>query len=109
MGTLTELLAKLGTIKNPVLFSSSFFSISTMYMFHDAVNAPHIVSKLTGVLMLLIASVAFFIAIWFYIYAFFQLPSSTQERLFLEEAKAAVDRHKRSAARLRAKKIQRDE
>jgi hypothetical protein len=108
MGSLPELLAKLGTIKNPVLFSSSFFSVSTMFFSRDFVMAPHPVSIATGAVMFLLATIVFLIAIWFYIYAFFKLPSSTQELLFLEEAKAAITRHKRSSTKPRTKKIQRN-
>ena len=66
------------------------------------------VSVVAGALMFLIAAIVFLIAIWFYIYAFFKLPSSTQELVFLEEAKAAINRHKRSSAKPKAKKTQRN-
>jgi len=75
-----------------------------MFFSRDFVMAPHPVSMATGAVMFLLATIVFLIAICFYIFAFFKLPSSTQELLFLEEAKVAIDRHKRRSTRPKAKK-----
>lgn len=104
-----DVLAQLGTVKNPVLFTSSFFSASSMYFSHDFVlSGAHMVAIITGAVMIFCAVVIFLVALVFYMYAFLKLPSSTQELVFLQEAKAQIDHHRAGVNRSRAKKASRN-
>jgi hypothetical protein len=90
MGNIGNILTSLGTLKNPVLFSSSSMSGMIMYFFHELHG--DLLAELTAVFMLFMAVLIFLIGLGFYIYAFLRLPSSTQELVFLQEAKLAVAR-----------------
>ena len=109
MEHLPEILARMGTVKNPVLFTSSTFSISIMFFSKDFVLASNLIVILTGALMYLLSVAVFLSGLGFYIYAFLRLPSTTQEFVFLQEASAAIDRHKASQRAVRAKKTSPDE
>jgi hypothetical protein len=108
MGPPQELLAHLGTVKNPVLLTSSTFSISIMFFSKDLVLATNLIVILTGALMYLLSVAVFLFGLGFYAYAFLRLPSTAQELVFLQEASAAVDRHKASQRTVRAKKTSPD-
>lgn len=102
---LKELLPRLGTVKNPVLFTSSTFAVVIMYLARDYVLASsHPMANITGVCMNGSAILIFLIAICFYIYAYVKLPSTTQELIFLKEAEQAIERHKRSSPKKRSKR-----
>jgi hypothetical protein len=99
MGNFQAILARLGVVKNPVLFSSSSFSFGMMYFSHEYMLASGSAPVYTGVFMNVLAAVVFLIGMGFYIFAFLRLPSSLQEAIFLAEGKAAVERHNRSVRR----------
>jgi|SRR5579862_6925179 len=101
MVNIRDFITPFGTLKNPVLFSSTGICVIILYFFHE----PHgdTLSEVTAVIMLFIAILIFLIGLGFYIYAFLRLPSSTQELLFLQEGKLAVARYNRSAAKPRSK------
>jgi hypothetical protein len=96
---LREILAPLGTVRNPVLFSSSSFSIILMYFSRDFVLASHMFQMITGLCMFLLSVLVFLTGLAFYAYAYFALPSSTQELVFMQEGKKTVQRHARAASR----------
>jgi hypothetical protein len=93
-----DFLNSIGPVKNPVLVCSSSFATAMMWFSHDLFSKTETAAVLTGVIMFPLAVVVFLIGLFFYIYAFCRLPSTTQELLFLREAKVAVARHRRSAA-----------
>jgi len=91
---ISAVLARLGTVKNPVLFSSSSFSGLMMYLSPNVEPGYHIH-------IFLLAVAVFLMGLAFYVYGFVRLPSSTQELLFLQEAKIAVERHQVKAVQSR--------
>jgi len=104
MGPLQEILARLGTVKNPVLFTSGAFSISDLYLCKDLFQATNPIAIVTGAVMYLLAVGVVLIGLAFYIYAFLRLPSTAQELVFLQEGSAALARHNASQRVGRAKK-----
>jgi hypothetical protein len=90
----STVLARLGTVKNPVLFSSSSFSGLMMYLSPNVEQGYHFH-------IFLLAVAVFLMGLAFYVYGFVRLPSSTQELLFLQEATIAVERHHAKAAQTR--------
>jgi hypothetical protein len=97
MVNLSDVIAPFGTLKNPVLFSSSSMSGAIMYFFHDLHG--DLIAELAALFMLIMAVLIFLLGIGFYIYAFLRLPSSTQELIFLQEAKLALARHGQSGSK----------
>jgi hypothetical protein len=106
---LKDIFARLGIVKNPVLFSSSTFSMALMFFSKDFVLAERLIANLTGACMFLMAVLIFLVALGFYIYAYLNLPSSTQELIFLQEAKKAVDRHHQGGRKTRLRQRADDE
>ena len=94
MDNVSAVLARLGLVRNPVLFSSSSLSGLMMYLSPNVEPGHHFH-------IFLLAVAVFLIGLTFYIYAFIRLPSSTQELLFLQEAKVALERHHRSGSQSR--------
>jgi hypothetical protein len=104
MGNFGDIVARMGTVKNPVLFSSGTFSVAIMFFSKDLMLAPHLVPIITGAVMFMLSVLVFLVGLGFYIYAFLRLPGTTQELVFLQEAKAAVDRHDRTVKKARVRK-----
>ena len=94
----------LGTVKNPVLFCTTVFTVSSSYFFHDLVKQQDALTKFTGTVVVFLSVICFLLALGFYIFAFLRLPSSTQEAIFLQEAKIAMDRHKKISSKVRIRK-----
>ena len=92
VGPLQEILARLGTVKNPVLFTSSGFSISVMYFSKDFVLAANLIVILTGALMYLLAVGVFLTGLWFYIYAFLRPARRAVRQVELRQIRHSVRR-----------------
>ena len=93
---LEELLSRLGAVKHPVLLSSSTFSGGMLWFGKGLLEHPLADSALpavTGSGMVAMSALIFLTGLAFYAYAFLHLPSSTQELLFLQEGRAAIQRH----------------
>jgi hypothetical protein len=95
-GSLAEVLFRLGTVKNPVLFTSTLFSSVMMWHGKGLVENPNIFPEVTGAGMMILSVLVFLIGVGFYAYAFLHLPSSVQELMFLQDGKAAVERHEKT-------------
>jgi len=80
-----------------------------MYFTHDMLAKEALLILITGVAMHCFAVAIFLIAIGFYIFAFFKLPSSVQERIFLEGAREAITQHQRKSSKINTKKAQRND
>src|SRR5580704_16475455 len=99
---LQQILSRLGTVKNPVLFTSTSFSTAMMYFSHfshDLVASATLIASITGAVVFLSSIVVFLSGFGFYTYAYLQLPASTQELGFLQEAKVALDHHREASQR----------
>ncbi|HUB46303.1 MAG TPA: hypothetical protein VMB73_15065 [Acetobacteraceae bacterium] len=95
-GGLADVLSRFGTIKNPVLLSSSTFSSGMLWFGKGLVEHPSPISSIpaiTGFGMVLLSAVIFLTGLGFYAYAFLRLPASTQELMFLQEGRLAVEQH----------------
>lgn len=93
---LAEILSRLGTVKNPVLLSSSTFSSGMLWIGKGLVEHPSPISVMpavTGFGMVILSALIFLVGLGFYAYAFLHLPSSTQELMFLQEGRVAIERH----------------
>jgi hypothetical protein len=97
MVNLSDVVAPFGTLKNPVLLSSSGMSGTMLYFFHDLHG--DLIVELAGLFMLVMATLIFLLGVGFYIYAFLRLPSTTQELIFLQEARLALARHDQSGSK----------
>ena len=100
-GNLSEVLGRLGTVKNPVLLSSSMFSSGMLWFGRQLVENPLPIPALTGVAMVVLSVFVFLSGVGFYAYAFLRLPASAQERMFLTEAAAMLEQHRKATARIR--------
>ena len=98
----------LGPVKNPVLLSSSIFSLAMMHFASGLFDRALLIANIVGSILFLLSVVVFLIGLGFYIFAFFRLPSTTQEQVFLQEAQAAFTRHNRSIAKARSRKEMRN-
>jgi hypothetical protein len=92
-GDPSDILNRMGTVKNPVLLSSGSFSGAMLWFGHQLVAEQQLIAALTGAAMVLMSVCVFLCGLGFYVYAFLRLPSSTQELMFLQEAKVAVAHH----------------
>jgi hypothetical protein len=109
MGHFGDIFRQLGPIKNPVLGSASTFSIALLYFSRDLLlDKQAFMVIITGIAMHFFAVVVFLVALGFYIFAFFRLPSSIQESVFLDEARAAIARHNRKSSKVNTKKALRN-
>lgn len=100
-GTPAEILSRLGTVKNPVLFTSGSFSSAMLWFGRDLVQNQNLLPAVTGAAMVVFSLFVFLCGIGFYAYAFLRLPSTAQERMFLQEARVAIDHHDAAVVRNR--------
>jgi hypothetical protein len=82
-----------------------------LYYSHDLVTSDVLLAAIIGAIVFLSSILVFLLGVTFYVYAFLRLPSSTQEAVFLQEAKGAIDHHRNASKRPRLKnnKAQADE
>jgi hypothetical protein len=64
-----------------------------MYFSHDLLLSTIAIANITGAIVFTSSIAVFFSGIGFYAYAFFRLPTSTQELVFLREAMVTIDHH----------------
>ncbi|WP_158925194.1 hypothetical protein [Acidisphaera sp. S103] len=98
-----QIVSQLGTVKNPVLLTSTSFSTVMLYYSHDLLTSSVLLAAVIGAIVYLSSVAVFLFGIAFYVYAFLRLPSSTQEAVFLQEAKGAIDHHRKASKRPRLK------
>jgi hypothetical protein len=98
-GQLEQVLSVLGTVKNPVLLTSTLFSSTMMYYSYHLLQDGKLLAGITGAVGFLLSVAVFLSGVAFYVFAFLRLPTTSQELIFLQEGKGTVARSKRAAAR----------
>ncbi len=74
-----------------------------LYYSHDLVASSALFAAIIGGIVFLSSIVVCLFGVAFYIYACLRLPSSAQEAVFLQEAKGAIDHHRKASKRTRPK------
>ena len=74
-----------------------------LFRSHDLLTSSVLLAAVIGAIVYLSSVAVFLFGIAFYVYAFLRLPSSTQEAVFLQEAKGAIDHHRKASKRPRLK------
>jgi len=64
-GNLTDVVSRLGTVKNPVLVSSSMFSSGMLWIGQGLVENPLLIPALTGAGMIVLSVVVFLSGVGF--------------------------------------------
>ena len=92
-GSIGDILSRLGPVKNPVLVTSYSFSTVTMWRGDLLVRETQFIQELSGMMLLLLSVVVFLCGTGFYAYAFLRLPSTSLEKVFLQEGKSSIERN----------------